>query len=676
MLSPMCAWGGIGRRRHLRQAIVLAGASTIAALVPVTQPAVSDAAGLVAQIGQIDAGGLIGHIGIDLDGGQPVGYDLVAYWSANGNIDDVAIPGSPAWVRFELYPASHAYDPWTLDVGGAHLQRDPSMGESWLTLGDITLPRAGVAFGDAVGFRIEGAIVSTSSVPDGRVQIDSFQLGPAEPDPFIPPLPHNDAGVEFGAFATSTSRGNRWTAGVGWPGRYVLFIRDTATGRYIQAIADLAPGSVPTIDLDAVCFGFYTCQYDRGAPADAAGAFHPLAPTRVLDTRARLGIRNGPVRTGGGWSPSPNRIVRHDEVVNHELKVTGRFGVPSTGVSAVLLNVVAVDAPAPGYIAVRPRRPSCCSELAIHDDRSALDPNPPPTSNLNVGAVDAVANLVLARVGAGGTINLYNSLGPTQVVADIAGWFDSGTPDPHALGYVSAGPSRVLDTRDGTGGPVGPVSVGETRTITVAGVAGVPPDAASVLVNVTATRADAAGYVRAFPTGISLPEASTLNFTAGADRASVAVVRVGPDGRIMLRVDDAPTHLVVDVLGAFVPGGARVTAIAPVRVADSRSGLGVPAARLGDGDLVGARLGGTSAVPAGTIAVVLNVTVTEADGAGFVTVFPDGSAEPATSNVNYTFGTDVPNVVIASLGADGSVVLRNHGARAHVVVDLLGYMTG
>ncbi|HEX4984079.1 MAG TPA: hypothetical protein VFV63_20415 [Ilumatobacteraceae bacterium] len=654
----------------------LAGLVAWAAFVAVAVSAPASAqVELSGQIGRVDAAGLVGHVGVDLDGGPAPAYEIVRYWNAAGQLDDFAVPGSPAWARFEFYPDSHAYDPWTLAVGGAHIHRDVSMGPNWLTIGDVTLPKLGQAFDGAVGFRIDGTIVSSSDVPDGRVEIDAFQLGTVEFDPFIPPLPRNATGDEIGSFATSTNRGTRWTAGVGWSGRYVLFVRDMATGRRIQAIADIAPGSVPTIDLDAVCFGFYTCQYDHGAPGDTAGTFHPLTPTRVLDTRARLGIRNGPVRTGGGWSPSDSRVVRHDAVVNHELKVTGRFGVPATGVSAVLLNVTAVEAPGPGFVAVRPRRPNCCDDLAIHDDRAAVDPAAPATSNLNVGSPDAVANLVLARVGAGGTISLFNSFGPTHIVADVAGWFDTGSVDPVALGYVGAAPTRVLDTRNGTGGPAHRFEIGETRPVAVAGVAGVPDDASAVVVNITATQAQAAGYVRAFPSGIATPEASSLNFTERADRANLAVVPVGADGRIAVRVDDAATHLVIDVMGAFSPGGDRITAIEPVRVADSRSGLGIPSRKLADGDVVPVHLRGIGRVPAGATAVVLNVTVTQSEGAGYATVFPGGTIAPETSNLNFTGNVDVPNLVLTPVGADGSIAVRNRGVPTHVLVDVLGFVT-
>ena len=373
----------------------IAGLVAAAAVIAAAVPAVASAQVQVsAQIGRVDASGLVGHVGVDLDGGSVLAYEIVRYWDAAGQIDDFAVPGSPTWARFEFYPDSHVYDPWTLTTGGVHVHRDQSMGPNWLTIGDITLPKLGQTFDGAVGFRIDGTIVSSTDVPDGRVEIDAFQLGIVEFDPFIPPLPRNATGDEIGSFGTSPNRGHRWTVGVGWPGRYVLFVRDMATGRRIQAIADIAPGSVPTIDLDAVCFGFYTCQYDRGAPGDIGGTFHPLTPTRVLDTRARLGIRNGPVRTGGGWSPSDSRVVRHDQVVNHELKVTGRFGVPATGVSAVLLNVTAVDAPGAGFVTVRPRRRAAATKWRSttteqrsiqgsrrHPTSISVRPTPSPTSS-------------------------------------------------------------------------------------------------------------------------------------------------------------------------------------------------------------------------------------------------------------------------------------------------------
>ena len=64
--------------------------------------------------------------------------------------------------------------------------------------------------------------------------------------------------------------------------------------------------------------------------------------------------------------------------------------------------------------------------------------------------------------------------------------------------------------------------------------------------------------------------------------------------------------------------------------------------------------------PSGVVgAVVLNVTVTQPTRAGWVTVFPDGTSRPATSNVNFVAGATVANLVVVPVGSDGSVDLYN-----------------
>jgi hypothetical protein len=42
-----------------------------------------------------------------------------------------------------------------------------------------------------------------------------------------------------------------------------------------------------------------------------------------------------------------------------------------------------------------------------------------------------VPNLVVAKVGAGGKVSLYNNAGSTHLVADVMGWFPAAaTPGP------------------------------------------------------------------------------------------------------------------------------------------------------------------------------------------------------------------------------------------------------
>ncbi len=156
-----------------------------------------------------------------------------------------------------------------------------------------------------------------------------------------------------------------------------------------------------------------------GTPT-AAGAFVSLDPSRVLDTRTGNGA-TGPVT---GWSTI-------------HVQIAGQGGVPSTGVSAVVINVTETQATAGGYVTVYP------------------DGTTKPTaSNLNYPAGDTRANLVTVKLGSNGKLAL-TATSTVQLIGDVAGYYLAGTPTT-AGAFVSLDPSRVLDTRSGNGatGPV------------------------------------------------------------------------------------------------------------------------------------------------------------------------------------------------------------------------------
>ena len=155
----------------------------------------------------------------------------------------------------------------------------------------------------------------------------------------------------------------------------------------------------------------------------------------------------------------------------------------------------------------------------------------PDTSSLNFAPGATQANLVLVELGADRRITLDVHSGPAHVIADLVGWFTSPTAET---------PRRVLDTRH-HGNPVsGPMPVQLT---------GVPDGASSVLVNLTVTAASSAGHVTAHRAGTPLPRTSNVNFARGQTQANLAVVPIGPDGRIVLDVHAGPGHLVADVVG-------------------------------------------------------------------------------------------------------------------------------
>ena len=77
-------------------------------------------------------------------------------------------------------------------------------------------------------------------------------------------------------------------------------------------------------------------------------------------------------------------------------------------------------------------------------------------------------------------------------------------------------------------------------------------------------------------------------------------------------------------------------------------------------------------MPEDASAAVLNVTVTEPEAAGFVTVWPCGHPRPLASNLNYATDENVPNLVTAPIGADGDVCLYTLAA-THLIADLNGW---
>jgi len=265
-------------------------------------------------------------------------------------------------------------------------------------------------------------------------------------------------------------------------------------------------GSFGAVDLLVDVAGYYM----DGTPT-AAGTLGPLTPTRILDTR-------------GGGALGALGITA--------VPILGRGGVPTSGVSAVAINVTAVNPAAGGFLTVWP------------SSRAQ-----PDASNLNFSPGQTVPNLVVVPVGTDGKIKIYNgSFGAVDLLVDVAGYYMDGTPTAAGtLGPLT--PTRILDTRGG--GALGGVSA---RALKVTGRAGVPASGVSaVMVNLTAVNPTADGYATAWPSGTTLPTASNLNFVHSRTVANLAVVPVGADGKIMLfNGSPGPVDLLADVVGYIV----------------------------------------------------------------------------------------------------------------------------
>ncbi|MEV4615187.1 hypothetical protein AB0K43_21735 [Kitasatospora sp. NPDC049258] len=372
------------------------------------------------------------------------------------------------------------------------------------------------------------------------------------------------------------------------------------------------------------------------APATPA-TFHSTTPTRLLDTRSGLGRPSaGAVQAGGTVT----------------LPVAGLAGIPSSGVSAVVLNVTVTGTTGGGHV-------------TVWGDATAR----PTTSNLNWDrAGQTISNLVTVPVPVDGALDFFTN-STTQVIADVQGYY---TRDDSGATFTGRTPTRVLDTRTALGTPTaGPISY-RTIDLKINGQNGVPAGATAVVLNLTtAFTANSEGYLEAYPAGTTPPTVSNVNWSStGALISGLAIVPVGADGSVSIKVNGT-TDVVADVFGYFTAdaAGARFSSTGPARLLDTRT-TGKPVT---GGSTLPLQVAGANGVPSGITSVVLNLTVTDNSGAGFLEAWADGTPRPpAGSNVNWVAGQTIANQVIVPVGADGKVNLYVNST-THVIADIFGY---
>lgn len=248
-------------------------------------------------------------------------------------------------------------------------------------------------------------------------------------------------------------------------------------------------------------------------------------------------------------------------------------------------------------------------------------------------------------------------------------------PTTPPLGFRPVVPARLVDTRMPDGG--GRLQVREFRPVQVAGAGGVPApgpggvaavgSARAAVLNLTATAADADGYLTAFPCDRPLPATSSVNVRAGSTAASAVTVQLDASGRVCVFASMS-VHLVVDVAGYFTTDAAAFTYVgdqATPRVLDTRGGapavpgaapLVVPISGAAEGD-----------------AVTVNVTAISRGGGGWLALTPCGAASSgAVSNVNVDAGDTVPNQATVRLGAGGALCVSAGEAEIDVLIDVQG----
>ncbi len=254
--------------------------------------------------------------------------------------------------------------------------------------------------------------------------------------------------------------------------------------------------------------------------------------------------------------------------------------------------------------------------------------------------------------------------------------FGGAPPPQNGFQFVPLSGCRLLDTRQ-TNAPILGGTV-QSFTIPQLGNCDIPTTAAAYSLNLTVVPHGPLGYLTIWPTGAAQPTVSTLN-SDGRIKANAAIVGAGTGGAVSVYVTNT-TDLLLDIDGYFTTPGQNTYQfymLTPCRIMDTRIGLG------------GAYLQGqqerdipvqtSSCMPADMdiAAYALNVTVEPQPAnwglpMNYLTVWPQGSQQPATSTLNNHNGTGIANAAIVQAGTGGGIAVFPTG-NTELVLDVVGY---
>jgi hypothetical protein len=208
------------------------------------------------------------------------------------------------------------------------------------------------------------------------------------------------------------------------------------------------------------------------------------------------------------------------------VQVTGAPGVPTSGVSAAVLNIVAVTPSADGAL----------TAWRAADTKPAL-----PT--VVFGAGRTAANRAVVALGGDGRIKVSNATGTTHVVVEVVGWLTDSTGGGAGGVVTPIAPVRVTAAH---------VQGGQPLKVSIAGAHGLPAKATAALLVVTVAKANGPGTLTAGPAGTAQPATIDVAYPATAPISNLVVVKVGTGGAVSMVTSAGTADVFVDVAGYVV----------------------------------------------------------------------------------------------------------------------------
>lgn len=272
---------------------------------------------------------------------------------------------------------------------------------------------------------------------------------------------------------------------------------------------------------------------------------------------------------------SPVRFVSgHKVKAGHpySLKVLGHHGVPSSHVSAVVLEVSAA-------------KPSATTNVTVYPSGS----HRPSASDLYVVHGGTRTNFAITKIGSGGRIVVSTSHGSTPVSVDVSGYYSaSGLSSKYGTGaalhsYIDR--ATVLDTKRER---LGALPSGYYANTPINFPASIDGHVTSLLVQITAYGSKGSGTVTAYATNGHVPATTTLSYGPNTTASNTALVSIGryftKSGRSypsvsLLNRGKKSVQLIVTIMGFYdddtLIGGQRCTPTGAVHLYAHKMHTGV-----------------------------------------------------------------------------------------------------
>ncbi len=352
----------------------------------------------------------------------------------------------------------------------------------------------------------------------------------------------------------------------------------------------------------------------------------PLPYAGLVDTRTGYGAPQAQIPAGG----------------NLTVQITGGGGVPSDAAGAALY-LGAANATHSGWI-------------------SAYAPGgtDPALRALSYSPGQKVRNLYLGPVSSSGTLTLVNhGSAAVDMMVAAQGYLVSPSASEAGSTYQDVPQSRIIDTRNGTGGvSATPIPANGSITFTVVGDDSIPSNGVTAVAEtVAAMNATASGFLSLYPAGGTDPGNAAVNFTAGDnqdnDLTAAEVSAVSVTGQQTIANHSSGTVDVVVAARGFFVAPYTPDAPAPISVTTSGSAATVSWAPTGDGGAAITSYTVSASPDSATVTVSGNVT--QATLTGLANAAGDAFTVTATNAV----GTGDDGVYAPPGAVTGTVLAPN-----------------